>query len=275
MHLSSDNGVSSNFVISPLLGANRHLSMPNSMPVSSLKIPTVWTSDSKSFSFLTYSFKSSVKRRWFIFSLLLENWYALSYLHRITVNGIRQSTNNKDESESPWNILRFISTPASGFISSITFLSVFLRMLYFLSSISLFFFLIFLFSSKLFTKSESRPSSFKLPCNRLIHQGSIFVFGILLAPTNSETYAAAAYIVLFNLVRFRISIFLSTEMTLFTPHFTFAFRIPRNDFNCSFRYYIQIYWVVQIFHFHLLVKLDHVSLQLLYRCHKKLRLPRV
>ena len=147
MHLSSDNGVSSNFVISPLLGANRHLSMPNSMPVSSLKIPTVWTSDSKSFSFLTYSFKSSVKRRWFIFSLLLENWYALSYLHRITVNGIRQSTNNKDESESPWNILRFISTPASGFISSITFLSVFLRMLYFLSSISLFFFLIFLFSS--------------------------------------------------------------------------------------------------------------------------------
>ena len=35
-------------------------------------------------------------------------------------------------------------------------------------------------------------------------------------------------------VRFRISIFLSTQLTLFTAHVTFAFGVPCNDFNCSF-----------------------------------------
>ena len=76
-----------------------------------------------------------------------------------------------------------------------------------LSSLSLCFFLIFLFSSKLFTKSKSRLCSITFPSNRLFHQGSFFVFGSLLAPTDSVTYAAAAYIVLFSSVRFQISIF--------------------------------------------------------------------
>ena len=98
------------------------------------------------------------------------------------------------------------------FISSLTMLSLFLRILYLFSSLSLCFFLIFLFSSKLFTKSKSRLSSYNFPSNRLFHQGSFFVFGSLLAPTNSVTYAAAACIVLFSSVRFWISIFLSTQM---------------------------------------------------------------
>ena len=88
----------------------------------------------------------------------------------------------------------------------------------------------------MFTKSKSRLSSFNFPFNCLSHQCSFFPFGSLSAPKNSETYAAAAYTVLFNSVRFRISIFLSTQMTLFTAHFTFALRIPRNDFNCSFSF---------------------------------------
>ena len=93
----------SNYVISPLFRTNvAHLSMPNSMPVSSLKIRTAWASDSKPFLFLVYNFKSSIKRRWFIFSLLLENWYALSDLHKITVNGIRHR-----ETESSWTISCF------------------------------------------------------------------------------------------------------------------------------------------------------------------------
>ena len=81
------------------------------MPISPLKIRTVWKSESKPFSFLAYNFKSSMKRRWFIFSLWLENWYALFELRKITLNGIRQSTNNKIDSESPWNIPCFMSTP--------------------------------------------------------------------------------------------------------------------------------------------------------------------
>ena len=145
---------------------------------------------------------------------------------------------------------------------SLTKLSLVLRILYLLSSLSLCFFLIFLFSSKLFTKSKSRLSSFNFPSNRLFHQGSFFVFGSLLAPTNSVTYAAAACIVLFRSVRFQISVFLSTQLTLFTAHFTFAFGIPRNDINCCFFFLytntMSCIIQMQIFHFHLLVKLYHV-----------------
>ena len=119
------------------------------------------------------------------------------------------------------------------FIYFLTMSSLFLLNLYLLSSLSLCFFLIFLFSSKLFTKSKSLKSSFNFSSNLLFHQGSFFVFGCLLAPTNSETYAAASCIVLFSSLRPQISIFLSTQLTLFTAHFIFAFRIPRNNFNCS------------------------------------------
>ena len=112
MTLSWDNEIPSSFVIFLLLRTTTaHLLMPNSMAISSLKISTVWTSDSKPFSFLAYKFKSFMNRRWFIFSLLLENWYAFSHVRKITVNRTRQSTNNKDESDSPWNIPRFIPTP--------------------------------------------------------------------------------------------------------------------------------------------------------------------
>ena len=99
------------------------------------------------------------------------------------------------------------------FISSLTMLRLFLRILYLLSSLSSCFFLLFLFSIKLFTKSKFRLSSFSFSSNRLFHQVSFFVFGSSLAPTNSVTYAAAAYIVLFSSVRFRVSIFLSTQFT--------------------------------------------------------------
>ena len=119
------------------------------------------------------------------------------------------------------------------------------------------FFLIFLFSIKLFTKSKSWLSSFNFSSNRLFHQVSFFVFGSSLAPTNSVTYAAAAYIVLFSSVRFPVSIFFSTQFTLFTAHFIFAFGIPRNDLNCcfSFLYTKTMSWSN---HFHLLVKFYHV-----------------
>ena len=85
--------------------------MPNSVPISSLKICTVWTSDCKLFSFLAYNFKSSMKRRWFILSLLLRNWYAFSDLLKITVNGIRESTSNKGEGESRWKFLALYPLP--------------------------------------------------------------------------------------------------------------------------------------------------------------------
>ena len=137
--------------------------------------------------------------------------------------------------------------------SLLKMLSLFLWILYLLSSLSL-----FLFSSKLFTKSKFWVSSFNFPSNRLFHQGFFFVFGSLLALTSSVTYAAAAYIVMLNSVRFRISIFLSTLLTLFTEHFTFAFGIPCNDFNWSFSY-IQMQRVAQMVHFYHLVKLRHVS----------------
>ena len=109
-------------------------------------------------------------------------------------------------------------------------------MLCFLSSLSLCFFLIFFFLIKMFTKFKSRLSSFNLPSNLLFHQGSFFVFESLLVQTNSGIYSAAAYIVLLSSVRFQISIFLSTQLTLFIAHFSFAFGIPRNDYSFSFLY---------------------------------------
>ena len=97
-----------------------------------------------------------------------------------------------------------------------------------------------LFSSKMFKKSKSRLSSYNFLSNRLFQQGSFFVFGSLLAPNNSEAYAAAPCIVLFSSVRFWISIFLMTEFIFFTAHFTFALGIPHNVFNCSCFCYIKI-----------------------------------
>ena len=47
------------------------------------------------------------------FSLLLENWYALSDSCKIILNGMRQSTNSKCESESPRSIPHFMSNPPS------------------------------------------------------------------------------------------------------------------------------------------------------------------
>ena len=104
-------------------------------------------------------------------------------------------------------------------------LSFFFRMLCFLSSLSVCFFLILLFSSKMCTKSKSRISSFNYPSNHLFHQSSLFVFGNLLALTNSEKHAAAVYIVLLSSVRFRTSIVLSNQSTLFIAHFMFALEI--------------------------------------------------
>ena len=79
------------------------------------------------------------------------------------------------------------------FISFLTMLSFFLPMFFFLSSLSLCFFSIFIFSSKLLTKSKSWISSFNFPSYRLFHQGSFFVFGSLLAPTSSEIYFCYYY----------------------------------------------------------------------------------
>ena len=48
----------------PLFRINAaYLSMPNSMPISSMKIRIVWTSYCKPSSFLAYNLKSSMKRR--------------------------------------------------------------------------------------------------------------------------------------------------------------------------------------------------------------------
>ena len=76
-------------------------------------------------------------------------------------------------------------------------------------------------------------SFLNFPSNRPFHRGSFFAFGSLVAPTYSKTYPTVAYIVLFSSVIFRISVFLSTQLALLTARFTFAFGIPRNDFNCS------------------------------------------
>ena len=61
------------------------------MQISSLKICTVWTSDSKSLWILEHNFESSLKRRWFIIFLLFEKWYALSGLSNIIHNEISKS----------------------------------------------------------------------------------------------------------------------------------------------------------------------------------------
>ena len=123
------------------------------------------------------------------------------------------------------------------FIFSLIILSLFLRISYFLFSLSLCFFPIVLFSSKIFVKSKSSLSSFNFPSDRLLYQGSFFVFGSLLAPTNSETYAAPANIILFSWVRFQISVLISIHLTLFTAHLTFALGIPHNGFNCSYSFF--------------------------------------
>ena len=88
----------------------------------------------------------------------------------------------------------------------------------------------------MFTMSKSQLSFFHFSSNHVFHHGSFIVFGSLLAPANSETYAAAACIVLFSSVRFRISVFLSTQQNLFTAHITFDFETPRNDFRCYFSF---------------------------------------
>ena len=73
MSLLSGSEIQSNFINFPLFRTNvAHTSMPNSMPISSLKICTVWTSDSKPFSFLACNFKSSKEKRRFAFSMLLD-----------------------------------------------------------------------------------------------------------------------------------------------------------------------------------------------------------
>ena len=123
-------------------------------------------------------------------------------------------------------------------VSSLAMLSHFYRMLYFLSSLSLRFFLKFPFSSKMVAKSKFLLNSYNFASNRLFNQGLFYVFGILLAPTNSETYAT--YIALFSSIRSWIWILLSTQLILFTAHFTFTLGIPSNVFNCSFFSYTKI-----------------------------------
>ena len=122
---------------------------------------------------------------------------------------------------------------------------------------SLCLFLIFLFSSKLFRKCKSLLSSFNFLS--VSSTKVFFVFGSLLALTNSETYTAAAYMVLISSVKSRISIFSSRQLTLFTAHFTFAFLIPGNDLNLSFSFLSTNIGLAQIFHSHLFVKLYHVK----------------
>ena len=82
----------------------------NSMPISSLKICTVWKGDSGPFSFLAHNFKSPKKRWWIILPLFFENictfWLIQNYSQRN-----RKNKNNKGKNESPWNILSFLSTP--------------------------------------------------------------------------------------------------------------------------------------------------------------------
>ena len=130
--------------------------------------------------------------------------------------------------------------PIRCFISSLTMLSLFLRILYFPSSLSLCFFSMLLFSNRLFKESKSLLSSFNFPSNHLFRQSSFYAFGSLLALTNSETSAAAAHIVLFSSVRFRILIFLSTQLTLFTAQFTFACESHVKSLIAPFLSYIQI-----------------------------------
>ena len=78
-------------LVFPLFRTNiAHLSAPNSMQISSRKIQTVWTSESTPLLFLSYNFRSSIKRKRFIFSPLFERCRALPDLHNITVNGTRQ-----------------------------------------------------------------------------------------------------------------------------------------------------------------------------------------
>ena len=117
-------------------------------------------------------------------------------------------------------------TYSHGFMlrSPLVMSSLIFRVLYFFTSLSLRFFQKFPFSSKMVTKPKSRMNSYNFACNRLFNQDSIYVFGILLAPTNSKTFAAA----ILNLNSLKHTI----DLVHSTLHF--CFRNLCNVFNCSF-----------------------------------------
>ena len=60
----------------------------------------------------------------------------------------------------------------------------------------------------------------------------------------------------FGLVRFQISIFTKTQLTLFTADF--CLKNPINGCNCCFSFTVATIWVVQVFHF-LLLALQRMS----------------
>ena len=78
-----------------------------------------------------------------------------------------------------WEVNRLVFAPTAlicCFISSFRMFSLFHLMLYLLLSLSLCFFLIFLFSNKLLTNSKSLINSFNFASNLLLHQSFFYLW---------------------------------------------------------------------------------------------------
>ena len=85
MTLPSGNSIPTYFTIFPFSITNiAHFSLPNSIPISSLKTRIVCTNESNPFSLRLYNFKSSINKRLSIFSLLSERVGISLYCARST-----------------------------------------------------------------------------------------------------------------------------------------------------------------------------------------------
>ena len=113
IHFPSDNSIPSVQTIFPLFKTSTaHFSRPKPIPKSSEKILMVWISESNSHLLFAYSFKLSRNKRWLNFWFRLVT-YRRSVSFKIINRGIRTTTKNKGEKESPWKIPLLISTSSS------------------------------------------------------------------------------------------------------------------------------------------------------------------
>ena len=88
-----------------------HFSIAKPIPISLLKsIRVAWTNMSNSSLLQLYKFKSSINKRWLIFSLLPENSYVALVFLKIKLNEINDQTNSKGVIKFPWKIPRLILT---------------------------------------------------------------------------------------------------------------------------------------------------------------------
>ena len=96
-------------------------SISNLVPISSVTVHTVFIRLSIFGWLLPYSFKPSIKSKWFNLLFHLRKLYACFILRNTIVNSRRDTTNSNDDNESPWKIPRFIFNPPMSVLLQITF----------------------------------------------------------------------------------------------------------------------------------------------------------